>query len=108
TLFDRKTRQIALTKAGEAFVAAARQSMAHAERAVERGCACSRGDTGVLYCGCSPWFLPSVLVASQSALAERLPETRLVLRSAYSSEQIRLLLEGTKQAGVVELPIEAD
>jgi DNA-binding transcriptional LysR family regulator len=107
-LFERKTREVALTRAGIAFVEEGRQALVHVERAMECGYAASRGDTGVLSIGYSPWFRPSLLVALQSAFAERVPGTRLALHSAYSTTQIELLLKGTLQAGIVELPANGE
>jgi DNA-binding transcriptional LysR family regulator len=107
-LFERKTREVVLTAAGAAFMAEARQALVHVERAMECGHAASRGDTGVLSIGYSPWFRPSLLVALQSAFAERVPGTRLVLHSAYSMTQLELLLNGTLQAGIIELPANGE
>jgi DNA-binding transcriptional LysR family regulator len=106
-LFERKTREVVLTAAGAAFMTEARQALAYVERAMECGYAASRGDTGVLSIGYSPWFRPSLLVALQSEFAERVPGTRLALHSAYSTTQIELLLKGMLQAGIVELPADA-
>ena len=102
-LFERKTREVVLTAAGMAFIAEARQALVHVERAMECSYAASRGDTGVLSIGYSPWFRPSLLVALQSAFAGRAPGTRLLLHSAYSTTQIELLLKGTLQVGIIEL-----
>src|SRR5579863_10597496 len=44
-LFARKTREVILTAAGEAFMTQARQALVHAGRAVECAYAASRGDT---------------------------------------------------------------
>ena len=107
-LFERKTREVLLTPAGAAFLAEARQALARVERAVECGYAASRGNTGVLSVGYSPWFRPSLLVALQSAFAERVPGSRLALHSAYSITQIKLLLNGTLDAGIIELPAKEE
>jgi DNA-binding transcriptional LysR family regulator len=72
-LFERKTREVVLTAAGAAFITEARRALVHVERAMESGHAASRGGTGVLSIGYSPWFRPSLLVALQSAYAERVP-----------------------------------
>jgi DNA-binding transcriptional LysR family regulator len=107
-LFERKTREVLLTPAGTAFVVEARQALVRVERAIEYGYAASRGDTGLLSLGYSPWFRPSLLVALQSEFAERVPGTRLALHSAYSTTQIELLLKGTIQAGIIELPAKGE
>jgi DNA-binding transcriptional LysR family regulator len=62
----------------------------------------------LLSIGYSPWFRPSLLVALQAAFAERVPGTRLALHSAYSTTQIELLLKGTLQAGIIELPANGE
>ena len=107
-LFERRTREVLLTPAGTAFVVEARQALLQVERAVECGYAASRGDTGVLSLGYSPWFRPSLLVTLRSAFAEKAAGTRLALYSAYSTTQIDLLLKGTLHAGVIELPADGD
>jgi DNA-binding transcriptional LysR family regulator len=107
-LFARRTREVLLTAAGTAFVVEARQALLRVERAVEYGYAASRGDTGELLLGYSPWFRPSLLLTLQAAFAERVPGKRLVLHSAYSTTQIELLLKGTLQAGIIELPANGE
>lgn len=104
SLFERKTREVRLTPAGTAFVVEAREGLVQVERAIERGYAASRAESGVLSLGCSPWFRPSLLVALQSSFAERTGGTRLELHSAFSKAQLELLLTGKLQAGLVELP----
>ncbi len=47
-LFERKTRTVALTPAGVAFVAEARRALMHAQRAIEAGLAASVGETNVI------------------------------------------------------------
>ena len=103
-LFSRGTRDVRLTPAGVAFVFEARQALERVQRAVECGYAASRGDTGVLSIGYSPWFRPSILVALQTAFAQRAPNTRLGLQSAYSPTQIDLLFKRILHAGIIELP----
>jgi DNA-binding transcriptional LysR family regulator len=107
-LFERKTREVILTPAGAAFIAEARQALVHVERAMECGYTASRGDTGVLLMGYSPWFRPSLLVALQAEFSERAPGTKLALHSAYSTIQVELLLKGTLQAGIIELPANGE
>jgi DNA-binding transcriptional LysR family regulator len=107
-LFERKTREVRSTPGGIAFVAEARQAMVHVERAIECGYAASRGDTGALSLGYTPWFRPSVLVALQAAFAERVPKMKLALHSAYSTTQIDMLLKGLLHAGIIELPASGD
>ena len=103
-LFWRRTREVLLTPAGVAFVFEARHALERVQRAVECGYAASRGDTGVLSIGYSPWLRPSMLVALQTAIAQRAPNTRLVLHSAYSTAQIDMVLKGTLHAAIIELP----
>lgn len=107
-MFERKTREVVLTPAGTAFIAEARLALVHVERAMERGYAASRGDSGVLSIGYSPWFRPSLLVALQSAFAQRVPGTKLALHSAYSTIQTEMLLKGTLEAGIIDLPADGE
>jgi DNA-binding transcriptional LysR family regulator len=107
-LFDRRTREVLLTPAGTAFVGDARQALVWVERAVQCGYAASRRDAGELLIGYSPWFRPSLLVALQTAFGERRPNAKLAFHSGYSSTQIELLLKGTLQAGLIELPVSTE
>jgi DNA-binding transcriptional LysR family regulator len=50
----------------------------------------------------------TLLVTLQSEFAERAPGTRLAFHSAYSTTQIELLLKGTIQAGIIELPAKGE
>lgn len=104
SLFERRTREVVLTAAGAAFITEARRALVHVERAVEFGYPASRGDTGVLSLGYSPWLRPSLLVTLQTELAEQMPGTRLSLHCTYSVTQIDLILRGTLHAGIIELP----
>lgn len=63
---------------------------------------------GRLSIGFSPWFRPSLLVAFRTAFGQRVPKTSLAFHSAYSTTQIELLLKGTLQAGIIELPANAE
>jgi DNA-binding transcriptional LysR family regulator len=47
-------------------------------------------------------------LALQTALAARVPKTRLAFHSAYSTTQIELLLKGMLHAGIIELPPNAE
>lgn len=107
-LFERKTREVLLTPAGSAFVIEARQALVHAERAVECGEAASRGDTGVLSVGYTPWLDPSFLTAARSAFARLTSNTQMTFHSSSTIDQIDLLLKGSLQAGIVLLPVEAE
>jgi DNA-binding transcriptional LysR family regulator len=107
-LFERKTREVVLTAAGVRFLTEARHALVHVGRAIENGYAASRGDTGVLSIGYSPWFRPSLLLPLRTAFAERAPGTRIILHSVYSATQIVQLLKGTLQAGIVELPTKEE
>ena len=104
-LFERRTRDVMLTPAGVAFVTEARAALIHVNRAIESGYAASRGDTSTLEVGYSPWLRPSLLLSVQRHFAERLPQARILLHSVYAARQVDLLLRGTLQVGIVELPI---
>ncbi len=107
-LFRRKTRDVALTPAGAAFLLEARQALVHVERAVECGHAAHKGNAGVFSLGYSPWFRPSLLAEVQKAFAERVARVKLSLHSAYTPVQIDLILKGVLDAGIVVLPVAAE
>lgn len=107
-LFVRNTREVVMTPAGVAFVAEARQAIVHVERAIECGRAASRGDTGVLSVGYTPWIDPSPLSSLGASFEAVAPGTRVVFHSEYTIHQIDLLLKGSLNVGLVLLPIEAE
>src|SRR3954470_8793487 len=94
-LFERTSRRVRLTPAGEAFLPAARQALEAAERARAEVAAAAGEVRGRLAIGPPPPVssvdLPRLLVKYRS----RYPRVQISLRSAISEEMIEQVKEGT-------------
>jgi len=104
TLFQRNSRGVQLTAAGQAFVPAARALLTQAQAAAREAREVAQGQAGelhigftgtMLYCG-----LPQVLQAFQA----QHPRLKLVLRELGSSEQIAELVRDRLDVGFVHTP----
>lgn len=104
-LFERGTRAVALTPAGSAFVAEARQALLYARRAVEAGATANVGETRVIRVGYTPLLCASILARIRQACARVSDGTHLLFQSTYSSTQIDYILCGRLDVGLVVLPI---
>ncbi|MBO2451570.1 LysR family transcriptional regulator [Actinomadura barringtoniae] len=103
-LFDRTSRRVHLTPAGEAFLPAARQALEAAERARAEVAAAAGEIRGRLAIGAIPTVssvdLPRLLVNYRT----RYPRVHISLRSAISEEMIEQVKEGTLDVAVLGLP----
>ena len=105
-LFERRTRQVALTKAGSVFVAEAREALNHVALAVNLSAAANGDESGVIAIGYSPWVdLPWIIKARD--LLSREIGSEITLRSECTASQMEGLLAGQLNAGIVILPINA-
>lgn len=105
-LFDRTSREVRLTKAGEAFVTEARQSLLHNERAVQVARARMRPESLVI--GYSPNISLDLLSKINTLSRSHFPNLEITLISAFTGEQIDAIRVGEMDAGVVILPVAAD
>ncbi|MEV1173864.1 LysR family transcriptional regulator [Nonomuraea sp. NPDC049784] len=104
-LFDRTTRQVRLTPAGEAFVAEARVSLAHAELAAASARRAGRGEAGRLVIGfvgsATNVTLPRVLRRFRS----RYPGVGVELRELTTAQQAEGLRQGLLDVGLLHAPL---
>lgn len=107
-LFTRHWGGVALTPAGAVFVEEARKALAYSQRAIDRGAAASRGETGVLNIGFTPFVDAARLVEIREKFAVEMPEVALEFRSAYCSAQVGMILREVLDAGLIILPPESD
>lgn len=102
-LFDRTKRDVQLTRAGEAFVAEAKEAVVHSQRAVHAAKAMQQPDRFTL--GHSPDINPGMLSCLRSIPAQL---WKLTFRSVFTMEQLQLIRAGELDAGLVILPIPDD
>lgn len=104
-LFERSSRHVALTAAGEAFRDHARQSLAHAEAARQAARRVGRGDTGEVALGyvgsATLTLLPQIL----RRFRDRYPDVTLTLRELTTTEQARALRAGNLDVGLLRPPL---
>jgi len=104
TLFDRSTRSVRLTAAGENFFASATELLERAEYAVLSARQAERGEIGTVAMGFVPSaaleFVPRIVVA----LAERLPGVTFSPTEMMSYEINEALLSGRLDCGLTRTP----
>jgi DNA-binding transcriptional LysR family regulator len=107
-LFVRKWGGVALTAAGEVFVAEARQSLDHSRRAADRGAATGRGEIGTLNIGFTPFLETARLLEIRRRFAHAMPAVLLDFQSAYCPQQVDLVLREKLDAGLIVFPPQSD
>lgn len=104
-LFDRTSRRVALTAAGEAFCAEARRALSYAERAERAASRVGSGESGRLALGfvdsAGYHALPSLVRAFQ----QRYPDVELVFKECSTAEQTERLHRGELDAGILRPPL---
>ncbi|MFF9348889.1 LysR family transcriptional regulator [Streptomyces sp. NPDC014734] len=94
-LFDRTSRQVRLTAAGEAFLPAARQALDAAERARTEVAATAGEIRGRLAVGAIPTGAAVDVPAALRAFHLRHPHVHIVLRDGASKDLVRDVRDGT-------------
>jgi DNA-binding transcriptional LysR family regulator len=97
-LLDRSKRPIALTEAGEVFLAEAKQAIAHLDRAILRSQQASQGQIGRLVIGITNVMANSILPDVVQSFHQRFPTVVLEMREVTVEEQLSMLR--TKQIDI--------
>ncbi len=108
TLFDRSSRQVALTEAGRVLHDDAARLLADAERAEARVRAAASGALGMLrvaYTRSAPYWPSTAIVAEFRA---RYPEVTLELSTGFTALSIKHLRDGCLDVAFVRPPLAAD
>ncbi len=104
-LFNRNSRNVRLTQAGEAFLIDARRLLSLSTAAAQHARRIAGGQTGRLRIGFTAAsayrFLPLLI----TALRSRLPDVELVLEEMVSGEQFEALASGQIDAGLLRPPV---
>lgn len=106
-LFDRTSRRVRLTPAGEAFLPAARQCLNAAERAAAEVASAVGEIRGRVTVGVIPTVAAVDIPAALHAFHQRYPHVRVGLRVGASEQLIDQVKEGTIELGFLGLPVTA-
>jgi DNA-binding transcriptional LysR family regulator len=94
-LFRRDSRAVLTTPAGDSFVAEARLSLLHLERAIQLSRAANRDREVVLHIGKSPYTDPYLLTNLLSLRLPLFPNLKIQLTSKLTADSAHDLLNGT-------------
>lgn len=104
-LFDRGSRKLVLTNAGETFLKEAREILSHAQRAVQLAKAASRGEAGELSVAILPpiggLFVPPAI----RIFRKRFPLADLNILELSPQAQVSALIDRRIDVGFVPLPL---
>ncbi|MFK4066465.1 LysR family transcriptional regulator [Streptomyces sp. NPDC029674] len=103
-LFDRTSRRVRLTAAGEAFLPAARQALEAAERARAEVAAATGEIRGRLTVGSIPTVAAVDLPAVLRDYRLRYPDVRITLRTGSSERLVEQVREGVLDAAFLGVP----
>lgn len=104
TLFARSSRRVELTPAGEAFVDAARVSLAAAERAAADAAAAMGEIRGTLTIGMIPTVTAIDVPAAIADFHRAHPQVRINLKDVNSDTSIASIIAGRMDVAVLGLP----
>ncbi|WP_017627612.1 LysR family transcriptional regulator [Nocardiopsis chromatogenes] len=105
-LFERTSRRVRLTPAGEAFLPAARQALEAAERARAEAGAAAGEVRGRLRLGAIPTVTAVDLPALLGRFRERYPKAGVALRTIGSEVMIEQVRRGELDAALLGVPID--
>ncbi|MFI6037952.1 LysR substrate-binding domain-containing protein [Streptomyces sp. NPDC051315] len=101
SLFERTTREVSITAAGESFVAEARRALHHVERAQLAARQTGRGDVGELSLGFVGSAVPELIPRLLRRFRRVYPGVELQVRELPSARQIEELLAGRIDVGIL-------
>lgn len=99
-LFRRTRRKVELTGAGESFLAEARRTLVHAERAEEAARSAARGESGWLRIGFVGSISYDLLPRLLGEFREHYPQVQMALRQLTTEAQIEALQTGDIDVGL--------
>lgn len=107
TLLYRTKRQVELTTAGRVFLGAAKEIVAHAERAAVLAQRAGRGEAGQLRVGSALWADFTIGSTIIRIFSERRPGVEVELRDLSVPEQIAALEAGHLDLGILRPPVRS-
>lgn len=105
-LFDRDNRKVALTVAGQAFLADARRLAVAAERAPQNARRIATGRAGVLRIGFTAASGFSLLGPLLAEVEQGLPDVDVDLQEMVTGEQVQALAAGELDLGLARPPFD--
>ncbi|MFI6677323.1 LysR substrate-binding domain-containing protein [Kribbella sp. NPDC050470] len=100
-LFDRTSRRVALSRAGQAVLEQARRALTESDRAVRLARLAAEGDWGELTVAILPSVAPALLPAIIRAHRNAHPEIGFRISESFDDEQLAALTAGRIDAGFV-------
>lgn len=104
-LFERTSRSVRLTPAGQSFLVEARRLLKQAEGAALLARRVAAGRAGAIGIGFTATSAHSCLPDLVAACRRRLPDVTLVLREMVSGDQVEALGNGQIDAGLLRPPV---
>ncbi|MDJ0801133.1 MAG: LysR family transcriptional regulator [Calothrix sp. MO_167.B12] len=103
-LFNRKTRPLTLTPAGEVFLEEILLALNHLEQAIDAAQRANRGEIGRLVVGVNSGISNSLLPDILQMFRQRFPKVHLVLRELTADEQIKQIRDCQVDVGFEHIP----
>jgi len=99
TLFDRTSRRVVLSRAGQAVLGQARRALAESDRAVRLARLAAHGDWGELAIAALPAVALGLLPAIIRAYRDAHPAIEVTISESFDDEQLAALTDGRIDAG---------
>jgi DNA-binding transcriptional LysR family regulator len=99
TLFDRTSRRVVLSRAGQSLLGPARRALAESDRAVRLARLAAKGDWGELAIAVLPAVALALLPAIIRAYREAHPAVGVTISESFDDEQLTALTAGRVDAG---------
>jgi len=104
-LFERDSKHVALTAAGEVMLPKARETLLHAHNMAELGRAVAGGLAGRITVGFTGVMLYRGLTRMTTSFSSRYPNIELSFQEATSQRQVEMIRSGTLDGGFINSPI---
>lgn len=104
-LFDRQTRKVELTDAGNLLMLRARQIVSLAEDAKAE--ICDDGQSGYVRVGAIPTIAPYFLPRRLQSFKQRFPKANLIVHEDTTHDLLRKVNDGVIDIAIAALPVEA-
>jgi LysR family hca operon transcriptional activator len=106
-LFERSRRFVRLTSAGRTLLREAREILGRVDHAVRLASRAASGQAGEVAVGTFAGADQKILPRLRVAMAEKLPDVRLVFHSNYAVEPLTALRDGTLDLAFTRGPLDA-